>query len=196
MSWALRSLLMVFALAGCKQLEDYGTAEGERFEGYIRGVDESSTCGGDVPCSFIRRGFSQGTVVSMTFDPSKAQYDPARPGEFPGTVTSRGERCGQTFVDEPLMPIPPLDHDALGRFELPGVGRIRNYAFAMRPATGPLAGRDVMAFVSLMREGKAELRVIAGAGHIDCSKDECESISSGECDFFGVFHLERVEIEP
>jgi hypothetical protein len=187
---------VLLACGGCKELSDFGTGPGEQYVGRILGVDESVTCGGDVPCSFIRRGFSQGTEIVLTFDPEKAQFDPERPADFPGTVTSRGEPCGPTLVNEPLVPIPPLDHDALGLFELPGVARVRNYIFTMRPAAGPLAGRDVMAFVSLMREGKAELRIVAGAGHNDCSKDDCGSFLSGQCDFFGVFPLERVDVEP
>jgi hypothetical protein len=187
--------LACVAWAGCNELEDYGTGPTEAYVGRILGVDESVDCGGDEPCSFIRRGFSQGTEVVLTFDPKKAQYDPTRPADFPGMVTSRGEPCGPTFENEPLLPIPPLDHDALGLYELPGGGRVRNYIFAMKPTTGPLAGRDVMAFVSLMREGKAELRIIAGAGHVDCSNDDCGSLLGGQCDFFGVFPLTRVSNE-
>src|SRR5690606_14395766 len=126
----------------------------------------------------------------------KAQYVPASPSDFPGFVTSTGEPCGATFTNEPLVPIPPLDHDALGLYDIPGGGRVRNYIFAMRPTTGPLGGRDVMAFLSLMREGNAELRIVSGAGHTDCSKDDCGSLLSGTCDFFGVFPLERRSIEP
>lgn len=187
--------LVGFALTGCKELEDFGTEEGEEYVGRILGVDESAGCGGDVPCSFIRRGFSQGTEVMLTFDPDKAQFDPENPTDFPGFVTTSGEPCGATFANEPLVPIPPLDHDALGLYEIPGGGRVRNYMFALRPTTGPLAGRDVMAFLSLMREGRAELRIIAGAGHIDCSKDDCGSWLSGTCDFFGVFPLTRVPVD-
>jgi hypothetical protein len=187
---------LLIGSTGCKELSDFGTGPDEQYVGRILGVDESLGCGGDIPCSFIRRGFSQGTEVILTFDPEKAQYDPGRPADFPGTVTSKGEPCGATFVNEPLLPIPPLDHDALGLYELPGGGRVRNYIFAIKPAVGPLAGRDVMAFVSLMREGKAELRIVAGAGQSDCSTDECSSILAGGCDFFGVFPLERVSTDP
>ena len=188
--------LVVVAGAGCKRLEQFGTDPDEVFVGRILGVDESETCGGDIPCSFIRRGFTQGTEVSVTFDPDKAQFDIDDPGAFPGFVTTTGEPCGPTFVNEPLVPIPPLDHDALGRYELPDRSRVRNYLFVMRPTTGPLAGRDVTAFFSLLSEQKAELRIISGAGHVDCSKDDCGTWLSGTCDFFGVFLLERVEVAP
>jgi hypothetical protein len=187
---------LLIGSVGCKELSDFGTEADEQYVGRILGVDESIGCGGDTPCSFIRRGFSQGTAVVLTFDPDKAQYDPERPADFPGTVSSTGEPCGATFVNEPLLPIPPLDHDALGLYELPGGGRVRNYIFAMKPTVGALAGRDVMAFVSLMREGKAELRIVAGAGHTDCSTDECSTILAGGCDFFGVFPLTRESTTP
>src|SRR5690606_8441708 len=117
----------------------------------------------------LRRGFASGTVLEMTFDPANAtRIDPG-----PGVLsTSDG-----TLRDVPLEFIAPLSHDVLGNYEIPSGERIRNYIFVLRPTEGPLAGREPMAFVSLMGDGSLEVRVIAGAGKAG--------------DYFGLFRLTR-----
>jgi hypothetical protein len=175
---------VLFAASGCDSLGEFRTGEGEVYRGDIAGVNDPSVCPDGVDCSFIRRGFPYGVTLDLTFDPER-QYDD------PGTISTTGEACGPTFVDTPLLPIPPLAHDQLGLYEFPGSGRVRNYIFVARPEEGPLAGRDAMVFVSLLRGGGIELRVVAGPGLVTCDPDDCAAIDSGQCDYFGVFALGR-----
>ena len=135
-------------------------------------------------CSFIRRGFPSGVTLELTFDPAK-QY------EEPGTISTSGEVCGATFTDDELLPIAPLAHDQLGLYEFPGGGRVRNFMFVVQPTTGPLADRDAMVFLSLIRGGRVEVRIIAGPGQF-CDPSDCARID--ECDYFGVFELNREPI--
>ncbi len=78
-----------------------------------------------------------------------------------------------------------------GNCQFPGGGRIRNYMFVARPDSGPLAGRDAMVFLSLLRGGNVEVRLIAGPGLDICDPGDCATIDAGECDYFGVFGLSR-----
>lgn len=187
MSVARRLLLLALALpaaGGCEDLSQFRAVGDEVFRGRVVGQNEVDCVAGE-PCAFIRRGFSEASVVELTFDPTQAT-------SAPGTITTSGETCGPTFTDEPLRPIPALLHDQLSLYDFPGEGRLRNYMFALKPTSGPLAGRDAIAFVSLLRSGDLELRILSGAGTQDCSTDpDCTRYLAGECDYFGVFHLER-----
>jgi hypothetical protein len=48
-----------------------------------------------------------------------------------------------------------------------------------------------MVFLSLIRGGDIEVRVIAGPGLVICDPADCAAIDSGQCDYFGVFTLHR-----
>lgn len=172
------------AIVGCDALGEFRTGEGEVYRGEISGVYDPENCPDGVDCSFIRRGFPSGVTLDLTFDP-ELQY------ENPGTISTSGEDCGPTFDGTPLLPIPPLAHDQLGLYEFPGGGRVRNYMFVMRPETGPLAGRDAMVFLSLIRGGNIEVRIVAGPGLEICDPSDCEAIDLGQCDYFGIFALSR-----
>ena len=137
-SWWIWVLIAAF---GCDALGEFSTGDGEIYRGQVAGVHDPLNCPEGIDCSFIRRGFPYGVTLDLTFDPER-QY------ENPGTFSTTGESCGPTFTDVPLLPIPTLAHDQLGLYEFPGGGRIRNYMFVARPDTGPLAGRDVMVFLS------------------------------------------------
>ena len=178
--WILAWVVVV----GCDTLGEFRTDEGEVYRGDIAGVNDPLNCPQGIDCSFIRRGFPYGVTLDLTFDPD-------RPYDDPGTISTSGEICGATFTDEPLLPIPPLAHDQLGLYEFPGGGRIRNYMFVARPEDGPLAGRDTMVFLSLIRGGSIEVRLIAGPGLEICDPANCAEIDSGQCDYFGVFSLRR-----
>ncbi len=176
--------LVLLAAYACEDLNQFRAVGDEVFRGRVSGQNEPDCVAGEA-CSFFRRGFSEATVVELAFDPTQA-------ASTPGTITTSSETCGPTFTDEPLRPIPALFHDQLSLYDFPGEGRLRNYIFALQPTTGPLAGRDVLAFVSLLRSGDLELRVLSGSGLRDCSTDDdCSRYLTGECDYFGVFHLER-----
>lgn len=175
---------MCLAWTGCDSLSEFDTGEDEIYTGSVAGVNDPTNCPDGIDCSFIRRGFPYGTMLDLQFD-SFSVFD------TPGTISTRGEICGATFEDTPLLPIPPLAHDQLGLYEIPGRGRLRNYMFVARPEAGALAGRDAMVFVSLIRGGSIEVRVVAGPGLTLCDPADCESLDAGECDFFGFFSLAR-----
>lgn len=175
------ALLLLSSLVGCESLDAWSTDPDEVFRGVVVGNDEPECDEGS--CSFIRRGFAPRTTLDLRFDPTDAST--------PGSLTTHDERCGATFVDEPLRPIAALAHDGLSQYDFPGGQRARNFIYALEPTTGPLAGRDAMVFVSLMRDGDVEVRIIAGDGADDCSADDCAAFASGRCDFFGVFRMRR-----
>lgn len=201
--------LCALSIAGCNDLDDYRTGEGEAFVGEVIGTRQEEDCSpNEESCSFIRRAFPLETKLYLTFDPDLAEIEP-------GTLTTDDEayrcvdgpvavdsRCidedgfgvenvcprtsGRTFDATPMVPIIPLEHDHLGEYELPGVGRLKNYIFAARPESGPFQGRDLMVFLSLMRDGGTEVRIVSGQGE-DCGTDLCREMT--ECQLFGLFRL-------
>ncbi|MFO0692344.1 MAG: hypothetical protein U0230_02200 [Polyangiales bacterium] len=179
---------VVLALAsGCTDYQAYEAPSSNPLRGRVLGETPTSCDGGTTCQSFLRRGFAAGTEISMTFDPDSVTT-------APGSLTTTGpngteEPCGPTFTNEPMLPIAVLPNDQLSLYDFPGGGRVRNYMFTLRPSTGKLAGRDVMAFVSLLRGGKAEIRIVAGSGQVDCDPNDCATYAAGQCDFYGVFPL-------
>ena len=169
---------------GCDSLSEFDTGDDEIYAGSIAGVNDPTNCPDGIDCSFIRRGFPYGTALDLQFDPFGV-YD------RPGTISTRGENCIPTFDNTPLLPIPPLQHDQLGLYDFPGGGRLRSFMFVARPETGPLAGRDAMVFLSLIRGGSIEVRVVAGPGLEICDPSDCATLDAGGCDFFGFFPLVR-----
>lgn len=175
------SIATLVVTTSCESLDAWRTDEGEVYRGVVVGNDEATCPSGS--CSFIRRGFAPLTTIELTFDPSDASN--------PGVLSTHDEPCGATFTSEPLRPIAALAHDALSQYDFPGGQRARNFIYALEPTTGPLAGRDAMVFLSLMRDGEVEVRVLAGDGADDCSPDDCGAFAGGRCDFFGVFRVKR-----
>ncbi len=171
------------ALSGCTDLGEYALQDGEIFRGEVIGDDEGTCVTGTV-CSFIRRGFGDDTVLELDFDPTE-------PAGSPGTLTTLGEPCGATCDATPRGPIAPLAHDQLSLYDFPGPARVRNFIYALQPTSGPLVGRDPLAFVSLLRGGDIEVRIVAGAGLTDCAADDCAAFATGGCDYFGVFQVRR-----
>ena len=176
MRWCLLLLLI-----GCTDLGEFSSNPDKVYRGTITGTDEVD-CPEGTTCSFIRRGFAVETVLELDFDPQSPE---------PGTLTTLDEPCGLTLDGERLHRIPPLEHDTLSLFDFPGEARLRNYMFALAPESGPLAGRDGMAFVSLIRGGDIEVRVVVGSGQNDCDPDDCAAIAAGGCDYFGLFRTRR-----
>jgi len=175
---------VLVAAVGCDSLDEFETGEDDVYRGTVAGVNDPEACPEGVDCSFIRRGFPTGTVLDLEFDPFSVFDEP-------GSISTSGEICGTTFDATPLLPIPPLAHDQLGLYEFPGRGRLRSYMFVARPESGPLAGRDAMVFLSLIRDGGIEVRIVAGPGLVVCDPTDCGDIDSGVCDFFGLFSLSR-----
>ncbi|MGB5813518.1 MAG: hypothetical protein WBG86_23480, partial [Polyangiales bacterium] len=156
---------VLIAVVGCDSLSEFDTGDSEIYTGVVAGVNDPEVCPDGIDCSFIRRGFPSGTQLDLQFDPFAVDNQP-------GTISTRGENCAPTFDNTQLLPIPPLAHDQLGLYEIPGRGRLRNYMFVARPEAGPLAGRDAMVFVSLIRGGAIEVRVVAGPGLTICDPDD------------------------
>lgn len=154
-------LLPMLLLVGCDDLGAYATQPGEVYRGIVVGAE-------DPP--LLRRGFAAETALEMTFDPLRATQLEDPPGRL---TTSDG-----SLTDATLEPIVPLSHDVLGLYEIPAGDRVRNYIFVMHPTSGPLAGREPLAFVSLMGDGTLEVRVVAGGG-------------SAPNDYFGLFRVTR-----
>lgn len=185
----LASILpLLFAVASCANLSGFATGDDHEYRGVILGSEDAS-CADASSCSFLRRGFSSGTTLSMTFDPELREGSP-------GTLTTGAEPCGVALDHVPLMAIVPLAHDSLSLYDFPGGGRIRNDLYTLQPEGGPLAGRDVMAFVSLMEGGTIQVRLIAGSGQRACEATDCDAFARHECDYFGVFSLRREATGP
>ena len=179
-------------VGGCTDLSEFRTGTDRVFRGAITGTESPEDCAMG-PCSFIRRGLATGTELELTFDPEVAATSSVR---SPGTLHTNDDRCGGPTLDGvPLLPIDPLAHDQLSLYEFPGIGRIQNYIFSVQPTSGVFAGREVMAFVSLVRGGRVDLRLIAGTGR-DCDPTDCAAFSRGECDLFGVFSLKKEPLVP
>ena len=51
-----------------------------------------------------------------------------------------------------------------------------------------------MVFLSLLRGGSIEVRLIAGPGLVICDPADCAAIDAGQCDYFGVFGLSREQL--
>lgn len=175
-AWVVALALLT---GSCVELDNFD----REFEGRVIGPD-ADDCDDPARCSFIRRGFGGETVLHMRFDPENVQT-------IAGSVSSTGESCMPTFTDVPLVAIEPLLHDQLSLLEIPGGARTKNFIFAMSPVSGPLAGRDVLAFVSLLRSERIEVRILAGSGQNACDPTNCAQIDAGGCDYFGVFSLDR-----
>lgn len=162
----LHALLASLALAplalGCESYDRFRTGPDRTFRGVVYGEGDES---------FIRRGFAAGTAIDLTFDP----YAIGRP--VVGTITTTAPDGTRLFDGTALESIPPLSHDRLSELTFPGTGRLETFLLLARPTEGPLAGREVMAFLSLLDSGHIEIRLIGGTG------DESRG------DVFGVFEL-------
>jgi hypothetical protein len=147
-------------LAGCTDLDEFRGS----FSGVVvGGVDEDDPdCTDPDGCSFIRRGFPSGMTLDLgSFVP------PPNEGSI-GTLTTTGYGLGdpavEAFTNAELHPIPVLEHDQLSLYDFPGAVRVRNYIFvAQGSAAGPIAGQNVMVFVSLIDADEIEVRLFSGA---------------------------------
>jgi hypothetical protein len=141
------------ALVGCERLDRYGTGSGS-LEGTVEAAD------------LVRAGFSPGVRACLELDTGKLQSEP-------GFVSTSDGRFART----PLRPIPPLASDALSNLSFAD-GQVRNLLFALRESGS--AQRDVIVIVSLLDDGRVELRVLDGAPG-----------APGPEPLYGVFPLER-----
>jgi len=201
---------LVLGLAlGCDDLDKFHTSSSEVFHGVVigsgdqvmiddgEGSEAAPTGGSDE--SFIRQGFESHTELELTFDPELADtylVRDAGAGNTPVPGTLHTYRCSadqdpcaasnqvQSYFDHaPLEVFATLPHDALSQYSFPGGGRIRNYIFGARFQTAGTP-RHAMVFLSLMENGKIEVRVVAQSL---LGPDGTEV----EPPLFGVFSLER-----
>ncbi len=169
-------LTLLVLLTGCTEVGSYATRPGEAYAGRVRGTREAS---------FFRRGFPAGTQMRLALDPLAE--------DVVGVLRTDDSQCGEpTFRDTELRAIEPLRHDLLSQLDFPGGERLRNYLLVARPERGALAGRDVTVVLSLMRDGRVEVRILAGWGRA-CDEEDCAARAAGRCDYFGVFDLRRPE---
>ena len=171
-------------------MEDYASSDTTVWSGIVVGSESPDDCGtggeasGARECSFILRGVSPGTVLELDLWETEMEG-------IAGTLTTQSEQCGARVFDGAELRVnDPLSHDALSQLTFPGNGRLMNTIYAVRPTTGPFAGRDVMAIVSLLRDERVEVRLMAGEGR-RCAPGDCDAFARGECDLFAVFRLRR-----
>ena len=136
-------LALPLAGAGCKDVSRFSTEPGESY------------CGQIVGAPFVMRGFVDNQLrMRMTFDAGRL-------ADAPGTLsTSDG-----LFTNTPMRPVPELVNDPLSTFNF-GEGRDKNLLFAIDPID-PSRGPTIMAIVSLMHAGDAEVRLVRGAPSSD-----------------------------
>jgi hypothetical protein len=150
---ALGLVVAAALVAGCERLDRFGTGDGS-LEGAVEAAD------------LVRAGFATGVRACLELDTGKLQ-------SMPGFVSTSDGRFART----PLRPIPPLASDALSNVSFAD-GQVRNLLFAVREAGG--APRDALAVVSLLDDGRVELRVLDGAPG-----------AAGVEPLYGIFALER-----
>jgi hypothetical protein len=191
--WALLAPLL-----GCDALQQFRTAPGEVFNGEVIGSDTKIA-----ESSFIRQGFDSHTQLDLTFDPvlaSKYPGDAPASAAAPGTIETylcqtKADFCPQRsrtpgqFQRSKLEPIASLSNDVLSQYDFPGGGRLRNYMFGARfaspDASGGTIARSAMVFLSLMEDGKVEVRIISPSVLADDGTTELAPA------LFGVFVLDR-----
>lgn len=164
-------LIVVFACAlGCDDLHKFRIGADEVFSGPVVGSDSPEAGVETTGCDFVLCGFPERTSLSLS------DFDP----EVAGGAMTRGQitTSDDTFVNAQLVQIPGLEHDALSQYTFPGGGRVRNYMLGAR--FGDAGARYAMVFVSLMEDGRIELRVHAPSTQ-----------AGGEDALFGVFRLCR-----
>jgi hypothetical protein len=180
---------------GCDALEQFHTGKNDVFTGEVIGSDSQKS-----EPSFIRQGFDSHTEMDLTFDPALAsKYVAGGKPMSPGTIDTylcpskvdfcrSNQRAPGHFQHSKLEQIVKLTQDALNQYDFPGGGRLRNYILVARFESqlnaAPLA-RSAMVFLSLMEDGKVEVRVISPS--ILDSDGETELLPA----LFGVFVLDR-----
>ncbi len=187
-------------LVACDGIDAFRTTSSELYTGQVIGSD-----GAEAAPSFIREGFASRTTMELTFDPVQATPHSDAGVHGLGTVQPTGtihtfqcppdqstcplsQRRQGDFDYTPLESIPRLTHDPLSLYDFPGGGRLRNYIFGarFRSTVGTrVLQRYAMIFLSLMENGRVEVRVIAPNVLDD---DQATELVPA---LFGVFTLER-----
>jgi hypothetical protein len=160
------------ASGGCRDLSEFKTSPGDRFEGPI------------VQADFVRAGVSAGTTLCLTLDTDRLQ-------DAPGAIsTSDG-----LFHATPLRPIPQIWHDPLSTISF-GEGRLQNMIYSARaePRFPDGLGADVFAVVSLMQTGGVEVRILRGAPPSPATTGASDAAAPGPLPpIFAIFDLSRMK---
>jgi hypothetical protein len=138
----LAPFFVLVALGGCRDIDRFSTRNGDYY------------CGQIVDAQFVRRGFQTADAGSLWM---RLTLDTNRINDAPGAVSTNDG----LLVNAPLRPLPELANDPLWTLTF-GEGREKNFIFAIDPSN-PAGGPSIMAFVSLMHSGDAEVRLIRGA---------------------------------
>ena len=138
---------MLFLAAACTDLGSFSTSTGECYHGQIVAAD------------FVRAGFETDVTLYLTLDVTALSDGRGSAGVI---STSDGR-----FYTASISQMEQLAHDSISLFQFPG-GRIRNYmahAFATDGAPASIV-------ISLMEDGKVEVRIVrpAGAGDLEYSE--------------------------
>lgn len=169
-------MLALTVTLACDDLDEFRISGDDVFSGTVVGSDSVEVDAGLRPgCAFVLCGFAERTTLTLR------DFDPALAG---GPMTKGTISTGDdTFVLAPLSPITGLEHDALSQYTFPGGGRVRNYMLGAR--FGVDASRYATVFVSLMEDGRIEVRVVAPS-----------TLPGGGDALFGVFRLCRSGCNP
>jgi hypothetical protein len=161
MTASKRLPFVVFVLVcGCRDVSRFSTGPGEAY------------CGPIVHGEFVRQGFSSSVRLRMTFNADLVgQYD------LPGQITTDDGLLDGVW----MRPIPQLAHDPLSTLNF-GESRENNLIFAVDPSD-PARGPTILAVISLLRDGDAEVRLLRGAPALG---DASTSAVDGS-PIFGVF---------
>ncbi len=147
-------------LAACNDLSEYSSGKGH-YEGTV-------TTG-----TFVRAGFDDIARACVKLDTDRLQ-------DLPGTI---GTSDGRIPKDTPLRPIPQSYHDPVSTLNF-GSEREKSLLYAARTKDGS----DAFVFVSLMKGGSIEVRVLRGAPTAAGPGDQLFGVFSmqkdrGECSF-------------
>jgi hypothetical protein len=133
-------LAALAAACGCRDVSRFSTAPGEAY------------CGPIVQGEFVRQGFSSSVRLRMTFNADLVgQYD------LPGQITTEDGLLRDVW----MRPIPQVAHGPLSTLNF-GEARENNLVLAVDPSD-PTRGPTIIAILSLLRDGDAEVRLMRGA---------------------------------
>jgi hypothetical protein len=167
MRWFFTSaaaLLVIVGMSACKDIDRFSTKNGDYY------------CGQIVDAQFVRRGFRGADAGSVWM---RLTLDANHLNDSPGVLSTNDG----LLVNAPLRPLPELSNDPLWTFSF-GEGREKNLLFAIDPSVATGGGPTMMAFISLMHSGDAEVRLVRGAPQ-PASQADAGSVD-GE-PLFGVF---------
>jgi hypothetical protein len=147
--------IVPFVLFACNDVGSFTTTN-DHYEGAI------------VQAPFVRAGMGGDVRMCLAFDGENFQTTP-------GSISTNDGR----FRNAALRPIPQEWHDSISLLSF-GDGRARSMIYAAAPIGEP----DVLAVLSLMRDGSVEVRLLRSApGRTDAPM--------GDSPVFGIFQLKR-----